>query len=94
MALALVFAALVLIQRPAEAAVAGGAASASVAAAITGPTAAGAQIDVAALIRSIVCPILNQLAAAFSGTPFGGFVVPIIRQLQVAFGCTVISPGS
>ena len=49
-----------------------------------------AQIDVAALIRSIVCPILNSLAAAFSGF-FGGIVLPIIRQLQIAFGCIGIS---
>ena len=49
-----------------------------------------AQIDVAALIRSIVCPILNSLAAAFSGF-FGGIVLPIIRQLQIAFGCVGIS---
>ena len=49
-----------------------------------------AQIDVAALIRSIVCPILNSLAAAFTGF-FGGIVLPIIRQLQIAFGCTGIS---
>jgi hypothetical protein len=49
-----------------------------------------AQFDVAALIRSIVCPILNSLVAAFSGF-FGGFIVPIIQQLQIAFGCTGIS---
>ena len=51
-----------------------------------------AQIDVAALIRSIVCPILNQLAAAFANF-FGGIVTPIINALQAAFGCGGISGG-
>lgn len=41
------------------------------------------QIDVAALIRAIVCPILNALATG----PLGGFIGPVINQLRVAFGC-------
>jgi len=42
-----------------------------------------AQIDVGALIRSIVCPILAALATG----PFGGFIGPIINSLRAAFGC-------
>lgn len=45
--------------------------------------AAQPQIDVPALIRAIVCPILNSLAAG----PFGSFIGPIINSLRVAFGC-------
>ena len=43
-----------------------------------------AQIDVGALIRSIVCPILDALASG----PFGAFIGPIIGGLRAAFGCT------
>jgi hypothetical protein len=88
--LALVLAATVLIQRPAEAAV-GGSATSAVAAAVAAVPSAAAQIDVAALIRSIVCPILNQLAVVFGENFFGGIVLPIIRQLQIAFGCITVS---
>jgi hypothetical protein len=42
-----------------------------------------AQIDVGALIRAIVCPILNALASG----PFGGFIGPVIGGLRAAFGC-------
>ena len=42
------------------------------------------QIDVAALIRAIVCPILAILAAG----PFGGLIGPVINSLRAAFGCT------
>ncbi len=49
--------------------------------------AAQPQIDVAGLIRAIVCPILARLAAAFAAFP----VVPqVINRLRAAFGC--ISP--
>lgn len=48
--------------------------------------AAPAQIDVAGLIRAIVCPILNALGSG----PLGGFIGPVINQLRAAFGC--ISP--
>lgn len=89
LALALVFAAVVLLQARADASPAGSAGTALVAAAAA-PTAIAAQIDVGALIRSIVCPILNALAAAFRGA-FFAFVGPIINSLQVAFGCTGVS---
>lgn len=46
--------------------------------------AAPAQIDVGALIRAIVCPILNALATG----PLGGFVGPVINALRASFGCT------
>jgi hypothetical protein len=89
-ALALVFATLVLVQHRADAAPAAAAVT-SVAAAVALPSASSpAQIDVAALIRSIVCPILNSLNAAFANF-FGGFILPIIRQLQIAFGCISVS---
>lgn len=55
--------------------------------AFPGPAAAQAQIDVAALIRSIVCPILDALAAG----PLGDFIGPIIDALREAFGCGTIS---
>lgn len=44
---------------------------------------AQAQIDVNALIRAIICPIL----AALESGPFGGFLGPVVDQLQVRFGC-------
>lgn len=44
---------------------------------------AGAQIDVGALIRSIVCPILNALAAAIP------FLRPILSAISAAFGCVI-----
>lgn len=55
--------------------------------AFPGPAAAQAQIDVAALIRSIVCPILTALANG----PLGAFIGPIINSLLAAFGCGPIS---
>lgn len=48
---------------------------------------AAAQIDVAALIRSIVCPILTALLNG----PLGAFIAPIINSLLAAFGCGAIS---
>jgi len=51
------------------------------------PGAAEAQTDIAALIRSIVCPILTALANG----PFGAFIRPIINALLAAFGCGTIS---
>ena len=89
-AVALVFASLVLMQQKADASPAGSAAVTSVAATVAAPVALGAQIDVAALIRSIVCPILNALATAFGGF-FGGIVTPILNSLRTAFGCGAIS---
>ena len=53
--------------------------------AFSGP--ASAQTDIAALIRSIVCPILTSLANG----PFGDFIRPIINALLAAFGCGTIS---
>ncbi len=41
-----------------------------------------AQIDVGALIRSIVCPILNALANSLPG-----FAAGIINGLKASFGC-------
>ncbi len=46
--------------------------------------AAQPQIDVGALIRSIVCPILDSLASG----PFGAFIGPIIAAFRAGFGCT------
>ena len=89
-AIALVFASLVLMQQKADASPAGSAAVTSVSAAVAAPAAVGAQIDVAALIRSIVCPILETLGRAFANF-FGGIVLPIINSLRVAFGCGGIS---
>lgn len=40
-----------------------------------------AQIDVGALIRSIVCPILTALVAQIP------FLAPFIQPIRVAFGC-------
>jgi hypothetical protein len=46
------------------------------------------QIDIGALIRSIVCPILNALASG----PFGAFFGPVINALKAAFGCNPPPP--
>ena len=46
-----------------------------------------AQFDVAALIRAIVCPILNF----FSTGPFASFFGAIFNGLRSAFGCGVVS---
>ena len=45
--------------------------------------AAQAQIDVQALIRAIVCPILDALASG----PLGGLIGGIIGSLRASFGC-------
>jgi hypothetical protein len=42
-----------------------------------------AQIDTGALIRSIVCPILDRLASG----PFGPFIGNIVASLRARFGC-------
>lgn len=42
-----------------------------------------AQIDVGALIRAIVCPILARLAAG----PFGPLIGNVIATLRARFGC-------
>ncbi len=84
-ALALVFAMFVLVQDRAEASPASGAAVAASIAAVGG--AGAAQIDVGALIRQIVCPILITLRNAFAGSPFFNFVAPILNGLIIGFGC-------
>ena len=84
MAMLLASGTLLLVQQRADAAPAG----AAVAASIAGGTGATAQIDIGALIRSIVCPILIAVRNAFAGTPFFSFVQPILNQLLVFFGCT------
>jgi hypothetical protein len=53
-----------------------------------GFNAAPAQIDVGALIRSIVCPILTAIATGPLGSLFGLIILPIINSLRAAFGCT------
>ncbi len=85
-ALALVFAMLVLVQQPADAAPA----RASVAAAAAPSAVAGvtAQID----IRQFVCPILLSIRAAFAGSPFFGFIAAALDPVIARFGCAP-SPG-
>jgi hypothetical protein len=75
---------LLLIQQRADASPAG----AGPVAAVVAPGVDAAQIDVGALIRSIVCPILFSVRDAFDDGPFGGFVTPILNNLLAAFGCT------
>ena len=41
------------------------------------------QVDVGALIRAIVCPILTRLANG----PFGAFIGATIAALRARFGC-------
>lgn len=84
LAMLLAAGALLLVQQRADAAPGG----AAVAASIAGGDAVTAQIDIGALIRSIVCPILVAVRNAFAGTPFFGFVEAILNQLLVSFGCT------
>lgn len=84
-ALALVLAAFVLVQQPAEAAPQ----TASVAAAVAGGAAVG---SVTPQFENFICGILLSLRAAFENSPFFAFILPIIDSLLVAFGCEV-SPG-
>ena len=85
-AFAMLAGSLLLIQQRADAAPVS---SGPVAAVVAPGLDASAQIgDIGAFIRSIVCPILFSVRAAFAGGPFGGFVTPILDQLLVAFGCT------
>ena len=84
-AFAMLAGSLLLIQQRADAAPAG---SGPVAAVAVAGLDAAAQIDVGALIRSIVCPILFAVRDAFDDGPFGGFVTPILNNLLAAFGCT------
>jgi hypothetical protein len=78
-AFALTFAMLVLVQDRADASPASGSVAAAVV--VSGPGAA--QLEIGA----ITCPILLAVRAAFANSPFAGFVVPILNQLIVAFGC-------
>jgi len=85
-AVALVFAALVLVQQPADAAPGG----TPVAAAVAPPSLAGvnAQIDV----RQFACPILLSIRAAFAGSPFFGFIAAALAPVIAEFDCAP-SPG-
>ena len=86
-AFAMLAGSLLLIQQRADAAPAGAGTVAAVALpALDAP--AQINIDVGALIRSIVCPILFAVRDAFDDGPFGGFVTPILNNLLAAFGCT------
>jgi len=78
-ALALVFAAMIVVQHRAEAAPA----TAVAAVALPAPAAANAQID----IRQFVCPILFAIRDAFAGTPFFGIVAAALDPILAAFGC-------
>lgn len=83
-ALALALGAFVLVQHRAEAAPV----KAAVATAGVAAVGSQAQIDVGALIRSIVCPIL----LALRNGPLGSLIGFVINPLLAAFGCTT-SPG-
>ena len=85
-ALALIFAMFVVLEGRAEASPGGGAAAVTASIASSRGVDA-AQIDVGALIRQIVCPILFSLRTAFAGSPFFGFVSGILNSLIVGFGC-------
>lgn len=83
LAMLLAAGALLLVQQRADAAPVG-----AVAASIAGGDSVTAQLDIGALIRSIVCPILIAVRNAFADSPFFGFVEPILNQLLAFFGCT------
>ena len=86
-ALALVFAAMIVVQHRADAApAAAGAAVAAVA--LPAPAAANAQID----FRQFVCPILFAIRAAFANTPFFGIVAAALDPILAAFGCLPSGP--
>jgi hypothetical protein len=85
-AFAMLAGSLLLIQQRADAAPAGAVAAAVALPALDAP--AQINIDVGALIRNIVCPILFSVRDAFDDGPFGGFVTPILNNLLAAFGCT------
>jgi hypothetical protein len=78
-ALALVFAAMIVVQHRADAAPAAAVAAASVATA----SAANAQID----FRQFVCPILFAIRAAFASSPFFAIVAAALNPILAAFGC-------
>lgn len=86
-ATALVLAAFVLIQQPAEASPPS-AAVASIVAGASGASAVTAQIN----FGGIFCSILQSILAAFQNSPFFAFVAAAIQSLLVAFGCDP-SPG-
>ncbi|MEA2686408.1 MAG: hypothetical protein QOE93_1603 [Actinomycetota bacterium] len=78
---------LLMVSDRADASVAAGATVAAASASSSSASASAAQIDIGALIRAIVCPILGALASG----PFGSFIGPIINRLRAAFGCPVPS---
>lgn len=82
--LALAFATLIVVEHRAEAAPNAAVAAVALPSADAG---ANAQIDVGALIRQIVCPILITLRNSFAAVPFFAIAVPILNQLIVSFGC-------
>jgi hypothetical protein len=82
--LALAFATLIVVQHRADAAPNAAVAAVALPSADAG---ANAQIDVGALIRQIVCPILIAIRNAFAAIPFFAIAVPILNDLIVSFGC-------
>ncbi len=86
-AVALVFAALILVQQRADAAPPGAPVAAAVAVPSLGDGIA-AQIDV----RQFVCPTLLAIRAAFAGSPFFGFIAAALDPIIASFGCAP-SPG-
>ena len=44
------------------------------------------------IFTDLICSILESVLAAFSNSPFFGFIAGILNSLLAAFGCG-ISPG-
>jgi len=79
--LALIFAALVVVQHRAEASPAP-----VVAAAVAGAP-AGTSVHGQFDVRGFVCAILLQVRNAFARSPFFGIVSQVLNSLLAAFGC-------
>ena len=84
-ALAVILALFILVQEPADAAPERGAVASVALPGIADGV--SAQID----IGQIVCPILLELRASYADSPFFSFVLPVIDQLLITFGCV---PGT
>ena len=84
-ALALVFAASVLVQHRAEAAPG---ASGAVASALAVPSASAVAPQIG-IGGQFVCSILISIRAAFANSPFFAFIAAILNSLIIGFGCNI-----
>jgi hypothetical protein len=87
-AVALVLAAFILIQKPAEASPA---VSVSVAAVVAGAASVGSATPQLGNLSAFICALLQSIFSAFLNSPFFAFLGAFFNNILDAFGCGDIS---